>query len=369
VSRRGWLLAAVLALGLVAGLVLGARGVEAGGSTLSHGPAGWMAARLYLQARGTPTELLRAPLAEDLSPAQRRSAARRALVLVFPWQSRALDVDPLALREHLDAGGDVLFAYSGEIVPTPAEEQLLGFLGAPAEQLRERPLAPWRWRRRAAEPWRLHPATRWPAGPTGLELRRRRWLPTPPRGSALLVGPEGRAVVAAWRVGRGRLLLLPAELLCNARLAAPLHGALLESLRGWLRGPWLFDEYHHGLGTTGAALPRTTRRGFDLLLAQLLLLYVMAALALGRRLGPAWRERPPLVGSAATFLLRLGALHHRLGHHRAGAELLLQRAAALDRRFAPDDELVALAARGDAAALVEVGQRVAAGGRRERPPR
>ena len=93
--------------------------------------------------------------------------------------------------------------------------------------------------------------------------------------------------------------------------------------------------------------------------AQLALIYGVAVLALARRLGPAWRERPPLAGNAASFLLRLGALNHRLGHHRAGSELLLRRASELDRRFAADAELVALAGRGDAASLVEVGRRVA----------
>jgi hypothetical protein len=174
-----------------------------------------------------------------------------------------------------------------------------------------------------------------------------------------MVGAESRTVVAAWRHGRGTVVALPAEALSNARLGSPAHGGLLETLRGWLGGPWVFDEYHHGLVEAAAELPSATRLGFDLMLAQLGLVYLVAVAALARRLGPAWRERPPLIGSAAVFLLRLGSLHHRLGHHRAGAELLLRRAGELDRRFTPDPDLVALAGRGDAAALVEVGQRVA----------
>jgi len=155
-------------------------------------------------------------------------------------------------------------------------------------------------------------------------------------------------------------VVLPAELLANARLREPAHAALLETLRGWLSPPWRFDEYHHGLGATSRqAAASPTQRGLDLLLLQLLLVYLMAALALGRRLGPAWRETPPLAGSAGSFLLRLGTLHHRLGHHGDGAALLLRRAAELDRRLAPDASLRALAERGDAAALVEVGQSVA----------
>jgi hypothetical protein len=159
---------------------------------------------------------------------------------------------------------------------------------------------------------------------------------------------------------RRRVFVLPAELIFNARQGAPAHPALLEKLARWLRGPWRFDEYHHGLGVgDDGTIPVATRRGFDVLVAQLVLLYAVTALALGRRLGPAWRETPPLAGSAGSFLLRLGSLHHRLGHHAAGAELLLRRAAELDRRLVVDPRLRELAARGDAAALVEVGKAVA----------
>ncbi|HET9767376.1 MAG TPA: hypothetical protein VFS60_11050, partial [Thermoanaerobaculia bacterium] len=193
-----------------------------------------------------------------------------------------------------------------------------------------------------------------------LELRPPRWLPALAPEGALLLGPGGKVVAAAWRAQGGRVVVLPAELLANARLREPAHAALLETLRGWLDAPWRFDEYHHGLGAPGQReAPTAVGRGLDLLLLQLLLVYLVAALALGRRLGPAWRESAPLAGSAGSFLLRLGTLHHRLGHHRDGAVLLLRRAAELDRRHAPDEGLQALAARGDAAALVEVGQSVA----------
>jgi hypothetical protein len=153
--------------------------------------------------------------------------------------------------------------------------------------------------------------------------------------------------------------MLPAELLCNARLRESAHAALLETLRRELPESWAFDELHHGLVRAGTPLPAATRLGFDLVLGQLALIYAVGALALAWRFGPAWRETPPLVGSAASFLLRLGRLHHRLGHHRQGAELLLRRAGELDRRFTPDPDMAALAARGDAEALVELGQRLA----------
>ena len=360
---RGWLLAAVLAAGLVAGLMIAGRGAPAGGSSVARGASGWMAARLYLEARGTPTELLRRPLQEapwlEGAPSP---ADRRTLVLAFPWQSRGGDLDTTAVLAHLNRGGGLLVGTSGEVVPSPAEVRLLEAIGAEPEEVGPGAMSPLRWRAEARRPLRLRPADRWrdaPDAPAGIELRRHRWLAEPPPGSELLVEASGRAVVAAWRHGRGTVVAMPAETLSNGRLGAAGHGGLLETLRGLLPGTWTFDEYHHGLVEPTAELPSATRLGFDLMLAQLGLVYLVAVLALVRRLGPAWRERPPLLGSAATFLLRLGTLHHRLGHHRAGAELLLRRAAELDRRFAPDAELVALAGRGDAAALVEVGRRVA----------
>jgi hypothetical protein len=365
-STRRWrgALLLVVAVSVGSGLLLAGRDLQAAGSALARGSHGWLAARLYLEARGTATELLRAPLGEARAAAT--AAAARSpgtLVLVFPWQAHALDVEVHVLREHLQSGGDLLLAYSSEPTPGTVERLVLSSFGAFTDVLEPPSLSPLAWWREARAPWRLQPARRWRLAGSDtaavMELRRRGWLPTLGPGRALLLGPEDRVVAAAWRVGRGRVVALPAELLCNARLAAPANAALLETLRGWLRGPWRFDEYHHGLVEPGRAVPAATRRGFDLLLAQLGLLYVIAALALGRRLGPAWRERPPLAGGAAGFLLRLGALHHRLGHHRAGAELLLRRAAELDRRFAPQEQLVGLAARGDAAALVAVGQAVA----------
>ncbi|HEV8632317.1 MAG TPA: hypothetical protein VGV61_18530 [Thermoanaerobaculia bacterium] len=363
---RGAFLAVALLLGVVAGLLLASRSLEAPSSTLSRGPTGWLLSRLYLTERGAaPALLTQAPTAAEAWPG--------TLVLGFPWQAHVLEADRDAVLAHLARGGDLLIAYSAEPAPGVGERQLLSAVGVAIDLVDDAPVSPLRWRAFARRPWRLHPAPRWASavaaragGPAPeLLLRRPRWLPELPRAGALLVGSGGRVMAAEWPQGRGRVVVLPAELLCNARLAAPAalaapHAALLETLRRSLAGPWRFDEYHHGLGVgDGDGVPVGAQRGLDLLLLQLALLYGVVALALGRRLGPAWRESPPLAGSAASFLLRLGALHHRLRHHEAGARLLLQRAAELDRRLPIDDELRRLAERGDAAALVEVGQRVA----------
>ncbi len=342
--RRGWLLALLLAAGAVAGLVLASRRLDAESSSLSRGATGWLAARLYLSHRDAAPEVLDRPLGAAPTGAG-------TLVLAFPWQSRAFEIDHEALLAHLAAGGDLVVAYGAELVPSAAERAVFDTLEVDVWPLDAKALPPWRWRAAAKTPWRLRLAPRWrktvpplqtsaatsgEVAATALELRPPRWLPALPREDALLLGPGGKVVAAAWRAQRGRVVVLPAELLANARLREPAHAALLETLRGWLDAPWRFDEYHHGLGAPAEReTPAAVGRGLDLLLLQLLLVYVVAALALGRRLGPAWRESPPLAGSAGSFLLRLGTLHHRLGHHRDGAVLLLRRAAELDRRHAP----------------------------------
>jgi hypothetical protein len=369
VKRGAWWLVALLGAGAVAGLVLASRRLDAASSTLSRGATGWLAARLYLEKRGAAPVVVDRPLTH--SAGEGVAGEGGTWVLAFPWQDRAFELDHEALLAHLGAGGDLVLAYGAEPIPSPAEVAVLDTLEVQVDTQPIPTLTPWRWRVEMAKGWALRPAPRWQrtasasqnggdAKPAELRLRPPRWLPELRREDALLLGPRGTVVAAAWRERRGRVVVLPAELLANARLADPAHAALLETLHGWLEGPWRFDEYHHGLGAPAAGdTAAPLERGLDLLLLQLLLVYVMAALALGRRLGPAWRETPPLAGSAGGFLLRLGTLHHRLGHHGDGAALLLRRATELDRRLLPDASLRALAERGDASALVEVGQSVA----------
>ncbi len=154
------------------------------------------------------------------------------------------------------------------------------------------------------------------------------------------------------------MVVLPADSLSNARLGEPGNADLLETLLRNLGPRWAFDEYHHGLVTVRAAdgvLGRTA----DLLLAHLVLLYLLAVLALARRQGPAWREAATVAGSTATFLLGLGALHHRLGHHAEGARLLLRRARELDRGLLLPSDLDRQAASAGPRELVEIARQVA----------
>ena len=70
-------------------------------------------------------------------------------------------------------------------------------------------------------------------------------------------------------------------------------------------------------------------------------------------------ELATVAGSAAAFLLGIGALHHRLGHHAEAARLLLRRARELDRGLQLPPDLDRLAASAGPRELVELATLVA----------
>jgi hypothetical protein len=405
VSGRQWLAVAASFL-VVAALVVALAGGRGGSrsSTISRGPGGWLAARRYLAARGAWVTLISEPLPRYLQgeqsrqdrqdrqpprnrtgepldqsePSERRRflpsrtlAARppearpggsraggaadgAVLVLAFPWQGLpTADLDE-AIDSHLGRGGDLVLAYSGD---EAGAERLLGLWRG--RSARSVPLSPWRWRAFMHREWDLRPAGR--RDPRGRAVRI--WAPrvlpdVGPGAQVLYTSPGGQPVVAVFRYHGGRVLLLPADALANARLSEAGNLDLLESLLVTLGPRWAFDEYHHGLVTTDAGDIKLGRAA-DLLLAHLILLYLLAALALARRQGPAWREPAALAGSAATFLLGLAALHHRLGHHREAAQLLLRRARELDRGLALPPELERQAETAGPRELVEIARQVA----------
>ena len=164
--------------------------------------------------------------------------------------------------------------------------------------------------------------------------------------------------MAVYRYHGGRVVVLPADALSNARLGEAGNADLLETLLRNLGPRWAFDEVHHGLAAAPAA-KGPLGRAADLLLAHLVLLYLLAVLALARRQGPAWREPATVAGSAATFLLGMGALHHRLGHHAEAARLLLRRARELDRGLQLPPDLDRQAASAGPRELVEIATLVA----------
>jgi hypothetical protein len=344
--------AAVLAVLVAAIAVLAAGGGEARGSSLSRGPGGWLAARRYLEARGVRVRLL------DRPPEQLEG--RGVLVTTFPWQhGLSFTGDGEPLDAHLRHGGALVLAYSGDLA-SPAEIVALKGLGLSLREVRKATLNPLRWRQFAHEEWDLRPAP----GVMGAVEPVRIWAPRgapemPPEAQALYRGPSGGVVVAALPRHRGTIWLVPADAFANGRLENPGNAALLETLRRRLGDDWTFDEYHHGLAgrlpVETAALGRT----LDLVLLHLAVLYLAALLALARPFGPAWSEPPVVAGSAGAFLLGLGVLHHRLGHHRQAAERLLARVRELDRNLTLPTDLDRRAESADARGLVALAREVA----------
>jgi hypothetical protein len=322
--RNRLFLGAALCLGLGIGMVLllGGPG-EARGSAVARGPGGWLAARRYLEARGARVALLREPAA--------RFNGGGVLVSAFPWQAGEPIEAAEALESHVRRGGTLILAYSGAW-GNGGEVVALERLGLPLEEVRRGDLSPLRWRRFAREEWPLVPAPGLRGGPP-VRVWAPRWRPEiPPWAEVLFRSPQGGAAAAVLRRGKGRIILLPADAFANARLGNPGNAGLLETLRRRLGDRWTFDEYHHGL-TTGEGTPETAAlgRALDLILVHLAVLYLAALWTLSRRFGPAWSEPPVVTGSTGSFLLGLGALHHRLGHHREAARRLLERARELDR--------------------------------------
>ena len=369
-ARRLWRWLAVAALFLATAaltvVLLGGRGGSRG-STISRGPGGWLAARRYLQARGARVTLISEPLARYVQeqaaepgepaapPPPRRRAGPGVLALVFPWQTLPAGDLEEPIEAHLGRGGDVVLAYSGEAAG--AERLLDAWRWDRAGDV---PLAPWRWWSFTHREWLLRPAPG-AAGGGGRPLRV--WAPRAlprvgPAATVLFTTPEGKLAVAVYRHHGGRVVVLPADALSNARLGEAGNADLLETLLRNLGPRWAFDEIHHGLVTASAARGPLGRAA-DLLLAHLVLLYLLAVLALARRQGPAWREPATVAGSAAAFLLGMGALHHRLGHHAEAARLLLRRARELDRALQLPPDLDRQAASAGPRELVEIATQVA----------
>ncbi len=306
-------------------------------SSLSRASAGWLGARLYLQASGFEVQILDRPLSEldDVDEASRPDL----LILTFPLQRALSSVDETWLFSFLRAGGNLLLAYSG--APAQAQEKsLLGAFAVELEEARRDPsLVPWRWWSYRQEEWRLQPEVTAVSGAGSLLLRVPHLLANPTRDSRVLYRASTEdvesapAVVFELHTQGGQVMVMPASLLSNARLLEPGHADLLSTLAAQYGQQIAFDEYHHGLvagGEVADPLPGIT---WDLLIVHLGLFYLLGWLALGRRMGPAWREPRPRSGSAATFLRQLGTLHGQLGHHGAAARLLVERLVKLDPGF------------------------------------
>ena len=303
-------------------------GAGAASSVLSRSADGWLGVRRVLEAHEAETEIL--DVALD------RRAVSGVLVVAFPWQSARPEEHAAALAGHVWRGGTLLIGYSGNR-RAAHEKLILEDLDLPLEEAREvPPLNPWAWRRYSREVWSLVPDPVELSGAGVARVSALRNVPRMPEGGrALFRNDAGLPVVFACDRGPGQVLVMPSEMLTNGRLSESGNADWAATLARSLRGPWTFDEYHHGLaGIADAAHGDVrTERFLDLYLGQLAFLYVLAVLALARRFGPAWKETPVVSGTVARFLVGLGGMHARLGHHQDAAAALLQRAAELDKRM------------------------------------
>lgn len=345
-----WLgIAGLLLLTVLAGAIFGGAG-DPRGSALSRGPNGWLAARRYLEARGARVSLLDRSLD--------RFEGGGVLVSVFPWQQGLSPEAGEQLEAHLRRGGHLVLAYSGQ-EGNPAELVAFEGLGMALEEMRETTLNPFRWRRFSKEEWSLQPAGEL-AGAAPVRVWAPRWGPEIPKEARVLYkAPAGGPAVVTLERYQGTIWLLPADVFANARLGEAGNADLLETLRRRLGDQWVFDEYHHGLAAGTSIESEELGRTLDLVLLHLAFLYLVALWALSRRFGPAWSEPPTITGSTSSFLLGLGALHHRLGHHAAAARRLLARVREIDPDLSLPEDLDRRAANAGSRDLLELAREVA----------
>jgi hypothetical protein len=351
VSNRRWVGAAAAFVVVVLSFLFLTGGGPGRGSSASRRADGWLGARLYLQARGARVSSITEPLLQFV---ERELPGRPGvLVVIFPLQVTSVADLDAAVTAHLDRGGDVVLGYS-----TGGE----GGEGALAlwrwSEPARVPLLPWHWRSFNHREWSLRPAS-----PRSGRLPVTVWAPrgVPLPGvvaRTLFAAPDGRPAISIFRQRRGRVVILPADALSNGRLLEGGNADLLEALFQTLGPRWQFDEYSHGLQTVSSGDARLGLTA-DLLLAHLALFYLLGVWALGRRQGPPWTTTAPMGGSAASFLLGLGALHERLGHHREAAVLLLRRVRDVDRGLLLPAELDRQAADADAGDLLAIARQVA----------
>jgi hypothetical protein len=344
--KRQWpWLAAIVGLVAVGALVTGGGGT-AGASALALGPNGWRGAALWVERQGGEVVLLDRSLDEalpDLDPA--------VLVAAFPAHGWYPPQEMEALDGFVEAGGVLILGVSGG-APSTGEVQLANQFGVDFEPGDDRaPLTPWGWLdwARGWEP--LEPAEEW----SGRALTApRMWLRAVPSQKATVLFRWADGEPAVWLApwGDGRVLVLPSAVFSNAGLGRAANADLLLSLIRGVPGNWLFDEVRHGLVDPTAPGAEGNLRVFDGLILHLLVIYGLIVLALARRFGPPWPTLATPESSTTAFLLSMGRLHRRLGHHRDAARLLVKRARRLDpsidladpeREVSSDADLVNLA--------------------------
>jgi len=344
-TLRWGLLLGVLALSM--SLLVEVR-ETASASALSVGSGGFFTARRYLEERGLEVTLLDRPL-DEAAPAS-------VLVLAFPWQRGASRSEQTGIQQHLLRGGTIVLGYSGDASSLPEREAMSWFGLSPNELRDDPPLGFFAWRAYANEEWSLTASHGGEAPPLRVSALSR--APQAPAGAEVLYeGPKGEPLVFVFSSLNGRVVVLPSEAFGNARLLEAGNADLLESLLVSLGPAWSFDEYHHGLSAATSEEQTLPRFAFDLFLLQLGILYVLLVWRLARSFGPVWPETAAVSGSTRTFLLGLGSLHDRLGHHGDAAELMVRRARELHPRMKLEEAGIARTG----AELTELGARIARG--------
>jgi hypothetical protein len=256
----------------------------------------------------------------------------------------------------LRRGGNLIVAYSGNLLDR-GEAAVLGAFGIDlAARPTELPLAPLAARRALREGERHRRADG--SGPP----LRTPWLdfvPTAPSDAeALFVDDQGVAIAFRFQDQGGDVWVLPAAALANGYLENEANLGLLLGLEERLGRRWLFDEHHHGLIAEGTARASGTGASIDRFLMQAGLVYLLVLLALGWRFGPAWPSLPEVEDSHRELLLGIGELHHRLGHHRDAARALVERATEYDRRIKAPADLERRLAGMDGAGLVALAREI-----------
>jgi hypothetical protein len=325
-SRRWWLvLTTAVVSGVILVVILSADHVGAGPSVLSHGPYGWLVAQRYLASRGATIELGDQPINQAVDS--------DVLVVTFPAQSSLSDEELTSIGSYLRRGGALVYAYSPSD-PSHSEVAFLRWLDLGARRIGgQPPTNPLAWWRKANQVWEIVPAAEAAYRSEPVQILAPRWVPEHDDAEVLYYGEDQTPVVMTFEMGRGTVVVLPAEALANSRISGRGNADLMEAMYQRLGRSWRFDEYRHGLVSPEYQSDSSPQRAFDLLGLHLVLCYLLAFTALARRFGPAWREVRLSYGSTAAFLIGLGHLHDRLGHHTEAARLLIKRAAELDSRL------------------------------------
>ena len=341
------------AIALLAILLITTTSTGATSSTLGRGSLGWRGLARLLDSRGIESALLdrtlehrdailERPEAQRLEAPGAPTAETATLLLGFPWRRGGLGWDPAPVLGFVRRGGRLVLATSSGAMPSFAERRLIDALGVEWEEQPRagalRPLSWWRERRRG-ERWAASGAAPFTAPLVTGSLGAIAWPPRESDATVLAVDGEGAPVASVFEVEEGEVWLLPSQVLANAYLGEPGNASLALMLADNVGGPLLFDEYHHGLIGAEAQLAEPAGRAFDAVIVQLGLLWGLAVLAFAWRFSPAWPKPAQLVDAHRSFLVGLGALHHRVGHERQAARALVRRMAAYDPSLVPPDQI------------------------------